>query len=258
MTLKELWSNTGRWLRAHKLSIGTAHQPEIGEDGLISRNDDSADQAGDKAVPSETQGNNVVVRAVPPTDRQESLQKLQEGFDKLVDQLQGINEHLNRQASQHEDLMSRIEQLPEMLESFPAVVENQKKITEQLLEQLKTSAAKSEQFLDSVEKIPNETAKQTDALVNINNQLSAAANIDVQMTESLNNFNESLDKLNQSTVNQTDGIIQMSKTFAASDRYLKYIISKQNKRFMWIFIAAISICTTVILILTGIIIYLKY
>jgi chromosome segregation ATPase len=258
MTLKEFWAGTGRWLRAHKPSISAAHQPEIDEDGLISRNENHADQAGEKVVPTETQSNNIVVRAIPPTDKQESLQKLQEGFDKLVDQLQGINEHLNRQASQHEDLMSRIEQLPEMLESFPAVVENQKKITEQLLEQLKTSAAKSEQFLDSVEKIPNETAKQTDALVNINNQLSAAANIDVQMTESLNNFNESLDKLNQSTVNQTDGIIQMSKTFAASDRYLKYIISKQNKRFMWIFIAAISICTTVILILTGIIIYLKY
>ena len=67
-----------------------------------------------------------------------------------------------------------------------------------------------------------------------------------------------LDRLNQTSMGQTDGILQMSKTFAASDRYLKYIISKQNKRFMWIFIAAISICSTVILILTGIIIYLKY
>ena len=258
MTLKEFWAGTGRWLRLHKPSISAAHQPEIDEDGLISRNDDPAEQVDDKAVPAGTQGNNVVVRAVPPAEKQESLQKLQEGFDKLVEQLQGINEHLSRQATQHEDLMGRIEQLPEMLESFPSVVENQKKLTEQLLEQLKTSAAKNEQFIDAVEKIPTETAKQTDALVNINHQLSAAADIDVQMTESLNNFNESLDKLNQSTIGQTDGIIQMSKTFAASDRYLKYIISRQNKRFMWIFIAAISICATVILILTGIIIYLKY
>jgi len=258
MTLKEFWADTGRWLRAHKPSIGGAHRPEIDDDGLISRNDDSAEQAGDGAVPAGAQGSNVVVRAVPPAERQESLQKLQEGFDKLVDQLQGINEHLSRQATQHEDLMGRIEQLPEILESFPAVVENQKQITEQLLEQLKGTAAKNEQFMDAVEKIPTETAKQTDALVNIDHQLSAAADIDVQMTESLNNFNESLDKLNQSTVGQTDGIIQMSKTFAASDRYLKYIISRQNKRFMWIFIAAISVCVTAILILAGIVIYLKY
>jgi len=265
MTLKEFWANTGRWLRTHKPSLSTTHRPEIDDDGLISQSNDSEVQGTahgepprSESAPAGTQDNNVVVRAVPPAERQESLQKLQEGFDKLVEQLQGINEHLSRQATQHEDLMGRIEQLPEMLESFPAMVENQKKITEQLLEQLKASAAKNEQFIDAVEKIPTETAKQTDALVNIDHQLAAAADIDVQMTESLNNFNESLDKLNQSTVSQTDGIIQMSKTFAASDRYLKYIISRQNKRFMWIFIAAISICATVILVLTGIIIFLKY
>jgi len=260
MTLKEIWSNTGRWLRAHKpsISLGAAHQPEIDDDGLISQSNESEEPPHDTPVPAGNQGNSVVVRTAGAAERQESLQKLQEGFDKLIERLGEINEHLSRQAAQHEDLMARIEQLPEMLESFPAVVENQKLITEKLLEQLKASAAKNEQFIDAVEKIPGETAKQTDALVNIDHQLAAAADIDVQMTESLNNFNESLDKLNQSTISQTDGIIQMSKTFAASDRYLKYIISKQNKRFMWIFIAAISICVTVILILTGIIIYLKY
>ncbi len=258
MTLKEFWADTGRWLRAHKPSIGAANQPEIDDDGLISQNDDSAEQAGDGAVPAGARGNNVVVRTVPPAERQESLQKLQEGFDKLVDQLQGINEHLDRQASQHEALMGRIEQLPQLLESFPSVVENQERITEELLEQLKNAAAKNEQFIDAVEKIPTETAKQTDALVNIDHQLSAAADIDVQRTESFNNFNDSLDKLNESTISQTDGIIQMSKTFAASDRYLKYIISRQNKRFMWIFIAAISVCATAILILTGVVIYLRY
>lgn len=258
MTLKEFWADTGRWLRAHKPIVGTGNQPEIDDDGLISQGSENTEPAAGGSVPAGNRGNNVVVRAVPAVDRHESLEKLQEGFDKLVEQLQGINEHLSRQATQHEDLMGRIQQLPELLENFPTVVENQKRITEQLLEQLKGTAAKNEQFIDAVEKIPTETAKQTDALVNIDHQLGAAADIDVQMTEGMNNFNESLDKLNQSTIGQTDGIIQMSKTFAASDRYLKYIISRQNKRFMWIFIAAISVCATAILILAGIVIYLKY
>jgi len=257
MTLKKFCAQTSRWLQVHNPFTPTGRQPQIDNDGLISQDDDPAEPAAEGFLRAQTQSNNVVVRAVPPTDRQESLVKLQEGFDKLVEQLQGINEHLNRQASQHEDLMGRIQQLPQLLESFPAVVENQKRITEQLLEHLKSSAAKNEQFVDAVEKIPNETAKQTDALVNIDHQLAAAADIDVQMTESFNNFNETLDKLNQSTVSHTDGIIQMSKTFSASDRYLKYIISKQSKRFMWIFIAAISVCVVSILILAGIIIYLN-
>ena len=267
MTAKEFWANVGKWLRAHKLFIDPADQPHLNDDGLISLNSDVEPVSGapegaegvDAAPPQDAAaGNNVVVRAVQPADRAESLERLQQGFDKLIEQLQGINEHLSRQATRHEDLMGRIEQLPQLIESFPAMVENQKRITEQLLEQLKGAAAKNEQFIDAVERIPVETAKQTDALVDIDHQLAAAADIDVQMAESFNNFNETLGKLNDSTVSHTDGIIQMSKTFSASDRYLKYILSKQSKRFMWIFIAAISVCVACILILAGIIIYLNH
>ncbi|MEJ2704608.1 MAG: hypothetical protein P8Z79_19410, partial [Sedimentisphaerales bacterium] len=221
------------------------------------RGDESTNPAGDETPSGEAGPDKAMVKTVPQVDRQESLEKLQKGFDKLIDQLQGINEHLNRQASRHEELMTRIERLPQVLESFPDAVENQKRVIEQLLEQLRGATAKNDRFMDAVTKIPTETAKQTDALVKIDQQLAAAANIDVQMSQSFNNFNETLEKLNQTSMGQTDGILQMSKTFAASDRYLKYIISKHSKRFMWIFIAAISVCTACILILAGIIIYLN-
>ena len=231
---------------------------EIDDEGLISQDTESTQKDDAQTGPPEQQSDSLVVQAVPQIDKHESIEKLQQGFSKLAEQLGEINEHLGRQVTQHEELIGRIEQLPKLIESFPTVVENQKHLTEQLIEQLKAAAAKNQQFIDAVEKIPNETAKQTDALVDIDHQLAAAADTDVQMAESFNKFNQTLDKLNQSAIGQTGSITQLSRTFATSDRYLKYIISRQNKRFMWIFIVAISICTTVIMILTGIIIYLKY
>ena len=258
MTLKDFWSKTksktSSWVQAHKPSKTQDYQPEVDDEGLITQDADSAESTVDE---ESTPSDKVVVKAVQPRGKPESIEKLQAGFDKLIDKLQGINEHLNRQVTQNEEMMSRIEQLPQLLEGFPELLNNQKQVTEQLLEQLKAAAAKNQQFIDSVERIPTETAKQTDALVDIDHQLAAAADTDVQMAESFNKFNETLDKLNQSSVAQTDSIIQMSKTFATSDRYLKYIISRLNKRFMWIFIAAISVCAAAILILTGIIIYLR-
>jgi chromosome segregation ATPase len=257
MAMKDIWSGTGRWLRDHKPFGVAGHQPQINDEGLISQDEGSEQQAVEETKPSEVQSNEVVVRSVPAVEKHEPLEKFQEGVNKLVEQLQGINEHLSRQVVQHEDLMGRIEQLPQLLENFPVIVENQKQMTEQLLDQLKAAAAKNEQFIDSVSKIPTETAKQTDALVNIDHQLAAAADTDVQMAESFNRFNQTLDKLNDISDNQTDSIMQMSKTFAASDRYLKYIISRQNKRFVWVYITSISICVAVVLILVGIIIYLR-
>ena len=258
MALKDFWSRTksktNSWLEAHRLQSVDDYQPQIDDEGLISQNPSSEESAvDDKGAKS----NKIVVKAVQPASKAQSLEKLQAGFDKLVEQLQGINEHLNQQVTQHQDLMGRIEQLPQLLESFPSVVGNQKQIIKQLVEQLKATAAKNQQFIDTVEKIPTETAKQTDALVDIDHQLAAAADTDVQMAESFNKFNETMGKLNQSTLGQTDSIMQMSKTFATSDRYLKYIISRQNKRFMWVFICTIGVCVLVVLILTGIIIYLR-
>jgi chromosome segregation ATPase len=254
MGIKDIWTKTSNWLRNHSLAKAPEDQPQVDDQGLITEDADSTESTADSQG---AQSGSVVVKAVQPRSKAESLEKLQAGFDKLIDKLQGINEHLNRQITQNEELMSRIEQLPQLLEGFPALLENQRQITERLLEQLNAAAVKNEQFIGIVEKIPTETAKQTDALVNIDHQLAAAADIDVQMAESFNKFNETLGKLNQSTVAQTDSMIQMSKTYATSDRYLKYIISRQNKRFIWVFIAAVSVCLAVILILTGIIIYLK-
>jgi archaellum component FlaC len=257
MALKDLLSKTNTWLRSRKLSGSENYQPDIDDNGLIRQQSPSPDPNNDKFLHTGAEKNPVVVKTVQPMDKSESLEKLQEGFNNLIGQLKGINEHLNHQISQHEDLMNRIEQLPKLLESFPTVVENQKKLTEQMLEQLKSTVAKDQQFIDVVAKIPTETGKQTDALVDINNQLAAAADADVQMAESFNKFTDTLDKLDRSTTGQTDGILQMSKTFATSDRYLKYLMSRQNKRFMWIFMTAIGVCVVAILILTGIIIYLK-
>lgn len=257
MTLKDWWAGTNNWLRSHGLSRDAGIDAEVDDEGYISQEPKSGEVEQEQAEHTPDEGDtSVVVRPGGP-DRTQSLEKMQDGFNNLIDQLQGINEHLNQQVGQHAELMERIEKLPQWLESFPSVVEGQKQITEQLLEQLKGAAAKQERFMDAVEKMPTETAKQTDALVGIDHQLAAAADTDVQMTESFNKFNQTLDKLNQSTESQTDGILQMSKTFATSDRYLKYIISKQNKRFLWIFVSAISVCVFVILILTGVIIYLK-
>ena len=254
MTIKEIWSKTNHWLKAHKIAGNANSRPEVDDEGLIAQDSDSPE------VGVELQGTAdelVLMKSAQRADKAQTLEKLQAGFDTLIDKLQSINDHLNRQITQHEELMGRIEQLPQLLEGFPALLENQKRITEQLLDQLKSAAAKDQQFIDAVERIPNETAKQTDALVNIDHQLAAAADLDVQGAESFNKFNETLEKLNQSTMSQTDSIVQMSKTYATSDRYLKYIMSRQNKRFTWVFVIAISVCVAVVLILAGIIIYLR-
>ncbi|MBN2130241.1 MAG: hypothetical protein JW741_12135 [Sedimentisphaerales bacterium] len=254
MTLKEILTGTGSWLRAHRYEEVSSCGPALDDDGLLMSTTER--DAGFGGRSSNAPHDPVVVNTVTSLERRDSTETLQEGFQQLVDQLGKINSHLNQQLTQHEELMSRVRLLPEQLESFPAAVENQRALASELLEQLKSTAAKDRQFIEAVESIPAETARQTDTLTTINHQLAAAAETDVQFAESFHKFKDTLERLNHNTVSNTEGILQMSKTFAASDRYLKYVVSKLNKRYAWTFAMALSVCTAVISALIGVILYL--
>lgn len=254
MTLKEILTGTSSWLRAHRLETVGRYEPMLNDEGLLaSRFDAEDDFVGTRSAHA---SDPVMVNTVTSLDRRDSAEKLQEGFNHLVDQLQEINGNLNRQLEQHEELMGRVRELPEVLESLPSAIENQKHLTTQLLEQLRSGANKNEQFIEVVGQIPAETARQTDTLTMMNHQLAAAAETDVQLADSFVKFKGTLDRLNHNTVSNTEGILQMSRTFAASDRYLKYVIAKMNRRYAWTLAMALSVCAAVICAFVGVVFYL--
>jgi chromosome segregation ATPase len=255
MSLKSILTAPSSWFRAHRYEE-IAHQgPRLNDEGLIATSLDTEDDlegTRSACAPSEP----ILVNTVTSLDRREPLERLQEGFNKLVDQLQQINDHLNRQLEQHEDLMGRVRELPQALESLPSAVENQRVLTSQLLNQLRSTASKDQEFITVVGQIPVETARQTETLTDISRHLEASAETDVQLAESFNKFRGALDRLNHNTASNTEGIMQMSKTFAASDRYVKYVVSKLNRRFAWMLVGTVTVCVGVIAALVGFIFYL--
>jgi hypothetical protein len=254
MSSQGIYSRIVAWFRGRW--SGEQGEPEnyrLNDDGLL---DDSFPVSPDSADKSEVKRIAVPSTTLAGRDKPQSLEKFQVSFDRLIEELSTINDHLRKQVTQHDTLITRIDLLPKLLEDFPAAVENQKVLTDGLIEQLKSNLLRDKQIIETIEKIPVEAAKQTDTLESIDRQLSAAADIDVQMTETMNKFNQSMERLNHSTQEHTEGISQMSRTFAASDRYLKFIVSRQSRQFMWVFYSALTVCAIVILILVGLIIYL--
>lgn len=252
MAVKDIWKKTAGFLR--RKNAARSFSPEIDKMGLII-NHDTPTATEDASEHSSQNGKLEIVRkhSASHIEKKDSIEALAGGFNRMVDQLEGINKHLNMQIDQHHKLMDRMDQLPELLENLPNAVDDQKKVVNELIDQLKNKTIKEQQFIEIIEKIPAETLRQNNTLLEMSRKLSVSADADVQMADSFNRFNETLSALDTDTVNQTDSIKQMNKTFAASDRYLKYILSKQHKNFMWVFIAAMSICGIAIMSLVAII-----
>ena len=103
MELRALLTRFQNWLRK-QFPSGFGHpfrepnddfdRPTLGDDGLIIHNQPPATNGS----PLQT----VAVRGKP------EMEKFQAGFETLVDQIKDINDHLNKQVSQHENLITRI------------------------------------------------------------------------------------------------------------------------------------------------------
>lgn len=250
--LKDFFSRSRSRIKLAKLGKSESFQPQLNDSGLLSETTDTSEEKTYRSDHSPA----AMVKAAPDSARNEQLEKLQDGFNRLISRLETINDNLSQQVEHQQQLMERLDKLPQMFESFAPSIKNQQQLTEQVIAELKASATKNQKFIEAVENIPTETAKQTDALQSIDHQLAAAADCDAQLTQGFAKFRQSLDKLDQSTAGQTDSIMQMSKTFAASDRYLKFIISRDKKRMFWMLVISLSVCAAVILVLVGIILYL--
>jgi DNA repair exonuclease SbcCD ATPase subunit len=239
MAIRELISKTGRWLSGRRNNI---YEP--------------LRKSGVSDTPSNSSGV-IARRNEPAADRTEALQMIQNSFEQLVEQLGGINENIGRQIKQNEELIKRIDEIPQLLQNFPESMKNQRIVVDTLVEQLKTQSLKNQQFTEAVEKIPVAAQKQTNAISEMAVQLAASAEIDSQLAEGFRRFNNITDRLNDNVEDQADSINQLSKTFSASDRYLKYIINTQHKRFMWVFITALSISAFAIISLVVMFFLLK-
>jgi hypothetical protein len=255
MLLKSIFLGTTNWLRSHRYETIDHSAPAVDDEGLL------VDGLADDHPASSDRGGlsqrTMPVQAVTAVDRRDSVDKTHEGFNRLVDQLQKINDHLGRQLSQHDELMERVRQLPELLEAFPKIVDNQRELSGELLRQLQTAAARQEQFLNAVGQIPTETARQTRTLGAIHQQLETAAQTDAELMTCVTSVGRTLGHLDASTADNTVGMREMRKSAAARDRYLVYALSRFRRRIAWLFAGFAVLCVAAIAVLIGLILHVR-
>jgi len=188
-----------------------------------------------------------VVVAEPKAEKPQALDRIQENFTRFVDQLQGINTNLSKQVAQQEQLADKLDKLPSVIQGVPEMLENQHRSLDEVLRALRSSQMRSEEFIDVVHQIPREAVKQTETIQKMNQHLLSAAETDMVMRESFANFSDTVTKLAQATEANREALLNMSKAFAASDRYMKYLVQVQNRRFIWVFLISLAICLLVVL-----------
>lgn len=180
------------------------------------------------------------------TKKKDSAEIVGEAIHKLVGRLEEINASISLQTQQNIQLVDKMNQLPDLLSGLPQQAQEQRQILQDLSAELKAKAQNDHKMLETVAAMTEQTSEQTHKLGQIEEHLHAAERTDLQLCDNMSKVGQSLEKLDLNTVSQTEWIQQMSRAFTATDRYLKYTLAQQQRRFMWIF--AVSMAVSVVAI----------
>jgi len=150
-----------------------------------------------------------------------------EAVNKLVDKLEGINGNLDRQVRQNEQLVAKMDALPDLLGSLPQAVDRQQRIFDEIAGQMRQKAAQDEKTIAE--------------LSGIREKVTASADAGVKMSENFGEFSKCLTKLDDDTLNQTEWLQHLNRSYSSSEEFLRESLRKQRVHFYVIFGVSLAI-----------------
>jgi len=231
MAKKSLWKRTYDWFRRPHKPMENAQVVPLDAEGLLIEPEE---------LPEDEQNSALATR---PNKKDRQLAAMEEGFGRLVEVLELINDNVVRQGEQSTQMNSR---LAELARSLPEVTQEQKGMIRNISEQLQNQALHSSQLVETMKNLPDLHQDQVNRLGEIKGQLETSGQTTVQMAESLHQLDSSLQGVANNSKAQSASLANIGSLLEQNEANLQKIIAKQNRRFAWL------IGLWVVIILAGI------
>ncbi|MFC1783873.1 hypothetical protein ACFL02_09870, partial [Planctomycetota bacterium] len=138
------------------------------------------------------------------------------------------------QRSQGAQLKEQMDGLGKWLKTLPEGGQSQAAIKE-LTEEMRKHALRDQQLVETVGTLPELTQAQVDKLAEITRQLEASGQVDEQMAETFKCFDNTVQGVLESSKVQSASLGNMSATMERNEEQLQKILSRQNRRIIWMF-----------------------
>jgi len=227
------WARLARALHIRRRASSPATDlPEVGDNGLLA---ESVCLPGEEEMPA--------ARAAGPlarwSKRDQTLAKLQEGYEQVTQLIEQIRNHLVAQAERSERVASALEQLARSLSDVPALSRQQAETLEAMASQLEMTGARTQQLADSMSELPRIARTQGDTLAGINQQLQVAGEQSIVLSQTMDKLGANLAALGESTGTQAEAMKQMEGHATRQSEALAHLIDRQGRRFVALFVVTL-------------------
>jgi hypothetical protein len=216
-----LWKRVGGWLRRSQGVPGRGDAMAVDSEGLLIA--PTLDEGTDpERVATVTRANN--------DDGQ--VLSTEEGFARLVDVLESINENVSGHRRQDEEVTKYLAELADTVRSVPDAASRQEEAAKQLNEELRSQAVRQQQLVELMGNLPDLNEAQVDKLEEIRRQLSDAAEGEARMAGALGRFDDAAAGMSHNSEIQTEAVTKMATAAQANSEQLQAMLARQNRRLM--------------------------
>jgi len=218
--------------------------PAVGEDGLLLEpveypesdgNGSESDAAASTTSGSERSANPLVRWG----RREQALNRLQEGYDRVSLVVEEIQKHLAHQGERTERICTALETLARSISDMPHLAQQQAQTLEVMAGHVEAGNARMHQIVEAVGEIPKASRAQTETLGGIKKQLEVTGEQNLVTSQTMEKLSTAIAALGEVNSMQIESLRQMnSKTDVQTERLTK-LVARQNKRFVMLFVVTI-------------------
>jgi hypothetical protein len=215
--------------------------PEIGEDGLLM-------EAPEYPAPGEGDGQTEKPAGALSrwSKRDQTLAKLQEGYEKVTQVVEAVQNHLAEQGQRTERICVALEQLARSTSDLPDASRQQVETLRAIAGHMETTNARTHQLADTMSEFPKVARLQSETLSGIKRQLDMTNEQNLLTSQTMDKLGTAISSLGEFNSAQTHVLRDMNSSTVQQNELLTKMIAKQSRRFLMLFIVTVVLATAAV------------
>jgi len=229
-----IWKRVGGWLRRTTGPANPQNVVRLDAEGLLV--DEETEPIEAHVTQKEPENTSIFARS---HKKEHQITAMEEGFNRLVEVLESINENVISQRQLSVELHNRLESLPTLTSVLPEVVETQKTLVTEMTTELRNQAQRHQQVAELLGRLPNLSEVQVGKLEYIIRQLESSAQTETRMSESYQRMDHTLREVAASNKDQLSCLSNVAELLGKNEQVIRQQLTRQNRRFMWLILVVV-------------------
>jgi chromosome segregation ATPase len=253
MASEGFWSRIGHWFRStNNEPTAVSRERSASAVAVAEPNSPESSETALGATLSETESTIVPASSSsrPPRWNQ-MLERLEDGYTKVIDLVENIQTHMARQDQRTELMSHSLDKLAEHMSHLPAASESQAKALEALAVEIREDASRSRRVEDQLAQLPSLADAQRETMAAISRQMDAAAAGEAKMDETMTRVRHSLTELSDAAQASTATMHRIHEAQAAREDRTEELLRAQTWKFTWFVAiggALVVLCAAVLIV----------